>query len=113
MLVPYFSNVNIDQLILEYATPRAGEIDAIRNFGGKEIGFGIINPRTEAIETVDEILSRVQEVRNYLPDEKIFLNPDCGFGTFAQRPMNSEEIAFEKLKVMSSAAKKLRETILV
>lgn len=113
LLVPYFSNVNIDQLILEYATPRAGEIDAIRNFGGKEIGFGIINPRTEAIETVDEILSRVQEVRNYLPDEKIFLNPDCGFGTFAQRPMNSEEIAFEKLKVMSSAAKKLRETILV
>jgi 5-methyltetrahydropteroyltriglutamate--homocysteine methyltransferase len=36
-----------------------------------------------------------------------------GFGTFAQRPMNSEEIAFKKLKVMSSAAKKLRESILV
>jgi 5-methyltetrahydropteroyltriglutamate--homocysteine methyltransferase len=113
LLVPYFSNVNIDQLILEYATPRAGEIDAIRNFGEKELGFGIINPRTEAIETVEEILARVQEVRSYLPDEKIFLNPDCGFGTFAQRPMNSEEIAFEKLKVMSSAAKKLREMVVV
>ncbi|MCM3691505.1 cobalamin-independent methionine synthase II family protein [Neobacillus niacini] len=113
LLVPYFSNVNIDQLILEYATPRAGEIDSIRNFGEKELGFGIINPRTEAIETVEEILARVQEVRSYLPDEKIFLNPDCGFGTFAQRPMNSEEIAFEKLKVMSSAAKKLREMVVV
>jgi 5-methyltetrahydropteroyltriglutamate--homocysteine methyltransferase len=112
-LVPYFSNVNVDQLILEYATPRAGEIDAIKNFGGKEIGFGIVNPRTETVETEDEILARVQEVRKFISDDKIYLNPDCGFGTFAQRPMNSDEIAFEKLKAMSSAAKKLRESILV
>ena len=112
-LVPYFSNVNVDQLILEYATPRAGEIDAIKDFGSKELGFGIVNPRTETVETEDEILARVQEVRKYLSDDKIYLNPDCGFGTFAQRPMNSDEIAFEKLKAMSSAAKKLRETIVV
>ena len=112
-LVPYFSNVNVDQLILEYATPRAGEIAAIHEFGGKEIGFGIVNPRTETVETVEEIIERVQEVRKYVSDEKIFLNPDCGFGTFAQRPMNSDEIAFEKLKAMSQAAKRLRETILV
>ena len=43
--------------------------------------------------------------------KKFLLNPDCGFGTFAQRPMNSDEIAFEKLKVMVEAAKKLREMV--
>lgn len=111
-LIPYLANVNIDQLILEYATPRAGEIDAIREFGGKEIGFGIVNPRTELVESVDEMVERISEVRKYLPDGKIFLNPDCGFGTFAQRPMNSDEIALEKLKVMVEAAKKLREMVL-
>jgi 5-methyltetrahydropteroyltriglutamate--homocysteine methyltransferase len=110
-LIPYLSNVNVDQLILEYATPRAGEIDAIGEFGDKEIGFGIVNPRTETIETVEEIVERVEEVRTYFPDTKIYLNPDCGFGTFAQRPMNSDEIAFEKLKVMSQAAKRLRELV--
>ncbi|MCL6571674.1 MAG: cobalamin-independent methionine synthase II family protein [Bacillus sp. (in: Bacteria)] len=111
-LIPYLANVNVDQLILEYATPRAGEIDAIRGVGGKEIGFGIVNPRTDTVETVEEIVERIQEVRKYVPDELIFLNPDCGFGTFAQRPMNSDEIAFEKLKVMSVAAMKLRGMIL-
>ncbi|MFJ7728087.1 vitamin-B12 independent methionine synthase [Neobacillus sp. NPDC097160] len=111
-LIPYLAHVKVDQLILEYATPRAGELDVIRDFGGKELGFGVVNPRTETIETAQTIIERVQEVRKYLPDEKIFLNPDCGFGTFAQRPMNSEEIAFEKLKVMSEAAKKLREMVL-
>ncbi|RSK57594.1 cobalamin-independent methionine synthase II family protein [Bacillus canaveralius] len=112
-LTPYLSNVHVDQLILEYATPRAGEIDAVRDFGGKELGFGIVNPRTEAVETVEEIVERVEELRNYLPDEKIFLNPDCGFGTFAQRPMNSDHIAYAKLKVMAEAAAKLREMALV
>ena len=112
-LIPYLANVQVNQLILEYATPRAGELDAIREFSGKEIGLGIVNPRTETLEDVDEVVARIQEVRNYLPDEKIFLNPDCGFGTFAQRPMNSDEIAFEKLKVMVSAAKRLREMVLV
>lgn len=111
-LVPYLSKVKVDQLILEYATPRAGEIAAIRDFGGKEIGFGVVNPRTETVETVDEIIERVQEVRKFLPDEKIFLNPDCGFGTFAQRPMNSDEVAVGKLKVMAAAAKKIRAMVL-
>jgi 5-methyltetrahydropteroyltriglutamate--homocysteine methyltransferase len=111
-LTPYLANVNVDQLILEYATPRSGEIDAIRDIGGKELGFGIVNPRTDTVETVEEIVERIQEVRKYVPDELIFLNPDCGFGTFAQRPMNSDEIAFEKLKAMSAAAKKLRVMVL-
>ena len=63
------------------------------------------------VESVDDIVATCEEVRAFLPDEKILLNPDCGFGTFAQRPMNSDEIAFEKLKVMVEAAKKLREMV--
>ena len=104
-LIPYLEGANVDQLVLEYATPRAGEIDAIRTLEAK-LGFGVVNPRTEDVESVDEIVARVQEVRAYLTDEKIFLNPDCGFGTFAQRPMNSDEIAFEKLKVMVRSCEK-------
>jgi 5-methyltetrahydropteroyltriglutamate--homocysteine methyltransferase len=112
-LIPYLEGANVDHLALEYATPRAGELDAIRNIGDKSLGFGVINPRTVDVESVDDIVARVEEVRAFLPDEKILLNPDCGFGTFAQRPMNSDEIAFEKLKVMVEAAKKLREMVRV
>ena len=110
-LIPYLEGANVDHLALEYATPRAGELDAIKSIGDKSLGFGVINPRTVDVESVDAIVARVEEVRAFLPDEKILLNPDCGFGTFAQRPMNSDEIAFEKLKVMVEAAKKLREMV--
>jgi len=107
-LVPYLKDANVDQLALEFATPRAGEIEAISDIGGKEIGFGAVNPRTETLESVDDIIARVEELRKFVPDEKIFLNPDCGFGTFAQRPMNSDQLAFEKLQTLAKAAKQLR-----
>ncbi|MFE8698219.1 vitamin-B12 independent methionine synthase [Cytobacillus sp. FJAT-53684] len=110
-LIPYLSRVDIDQLVLEYATPRAGEIEAIKEFTHAEIGFGVVNPRTEEIETAEEIVEKVNHLLKLIPANQIYLNPDCGFGTFAQRPMNSEEIASQKLKVMSKAANLLREQI--
>lgn len=110
-LIPYLSRVDIDQLVLEYATPRAGEIEAIKEFTHAEIGFGVVNPRTEEIETAKEIAEKVSQLLKIIPANQIYLNPDCGFGTFAQRPMNSEQIASEKLKVMSEAANLLREQI--
>ncbi|WP_057761258.1 cobalamin-independent methionine synthase II family protein [Cytobacillus praedii] len=110
-LIPYLSRVNVDQLVLEYATPRAGEIEAIKEFTHAEIGFGVVNPRTEEIETAEEIVEKVNQLLKFMPANQIYLNPDCGFGTFAQRPMNSEQIASAKLKVMSEAANFLREQI--
>jgi 5-methyltetrahydropteroyltriglutamate--homocysteine methyltransferase len=45
----------------------------------------------------------------YVPAERLFLNPDCGFGTFAAPPMNSSEVAARKLGAMVEAARTLRE----
>jgi 5-methyltetrahydropteroyltriglutamate--homocysteine methyltransferase len=38
----------------------------------------------------------------------IFLNPDCGFGTFAERPVATPEVAFRKLRSIRQAAEQLR-----
>jgi 5-methyltetrahydropteroyltriglutamate--homocysteine methyltransferase len=41
--------------------------------------------------------------------ERLFLNPDCGFGTFAARPMNSTDVAQGKLAAIVETARSLRE----
>jgi 5-methyltetrahydropteroyltriglutamate--homocysteine methyltransferase len=41
------------------------------------------------------------------PDSR--LNPDCGFGTFSNRPVNSPMVAAKKLSVMAQAAAQLRQ----
>ena len=108
-LLPWLMRMNVDQLVLEMATPRAGEVEVFKEYANeKEIGLGVANPRTDVIETPAEIVARVKEVLRYFDPAKVFLNPDCGFGTFAERCVNTPQIAFRKLQAITEAAAILR-----
>ncbi|MCC6202752.1 MAG: cobalamin-independent methionine synthase II family protein [Gammaproteobacteria bacterium] len=104
-LAPYLERMKVDQVVLEYATERAGELVPL---AGKELGLGVINPRTPRIETVAEIRARIERALQHYPPERLFLNPDCGFATFSNRPVNSLEIAIQKMRAMVTAAHELR-----
>jgi 5-methyltetrahydropteroyltriglutamate--homocysteine methyltransferase len=108
-LVPHFARMNVKQFVLEYATPRAGTPAALAALPkDKLLGLGAVNPRTEEIEDVDAVVRRVREFAAVLAPERIHLNPDCGFATFADRPMASDATARAKLDVLVAAAKRLR-----
>ena len=108
-LLPYLCNMDVDQLVLEYATPRAGELEAYPPQGRvKELGLGVVNPRSDEVEAPEYVVARVEEALKRFQPEQVYLNPDCGFGTFAERPMNPPDIATQKLKVISEAAQVLR-----
>ena len=108
-MLPYLMQMNIHQLVLEFATPRAGELEVFKDYKNeKEIGLGVVNPRTDEIETPAQIAARVRELAKFYDPQKIFLNPDCGFGTFAERNVNTAEIATKKMAAISEAAKQLR-----
>lgn len=77
-------------------------------FGGKELGMGVVNPRTDGVESPADIRAAVEEALRFYPPEGIFLNPDCGFGTFSSRPMNTWETAAAKVAAMVAAAHDLR-----
>ena len=104
-LAAYLDQMNVQQLVLEYATERAGDI---LRFDGKELGLGVANPRTEAPEPFDEIRESIDRALQLYPAERLFLNPDCGFGTFSNRPVNESEIAFQKVKGIVEVAKSFR-----
>jgi len=53
-------------------------------------------------------VTKVKEIMEFFDPDKVYLNPDCGFGTFAERNVNTPEIAEKKLLVMAQAAAKLR-----
>ncbi|MGH8014330.1 MAG: vitamin-B12 independent methionine synthase [Candidatus Binataceae bacterium] len=108
-LLPWLMRMNVDQLVLEMATPRAGELEVFKEYrNSKELGLGVSNPRTDEVERPNEIVARVKDVLKYFEPEKIYLNPDCGFGTFAERCVNTPEIAYRKLQAIAEAAEILR-----
>ena len=98
----------VDQWVLEFATPRAGDLDVFSGHAGHEIGLGVVNPRIDAVETPEAIAARVREALRYFDPARVWLNPDCGFGTFAERPVSNGTIASQKLFAMSVAASMLR-----
>jgi 5-methyltetrahydropteroyltriglutamate--homocysteine methyltransferase len=108
-LIPYFSRMKVQHLVLEYATPRAGTLQALQGLPPTvQIGFGAVNPRTTALETPEGVVARVAQLAEFIAPERIYLNPDCGFGTFADRPVGTPDVAFKKLCILSQAAKILR-----
>ncbi len=108
-LLPYLARIRVNQFVLEYATPRAGSPEALSALPARaSVGFGVVNPRTEAIEAPEAIAARVHALTRLLGRERIFLNPDCGFGTFAERPVATAATAFKKLQALSAAAALLR-----
>lgn len=108
-LMPYLNRMKLDQFVLEYATARAGTPQALAQLQPRaQIGYGVVNPRTAEIEKPEEMVARVRELTRFIAPERVFLNPDCGFGTFAERPVADAQTAYAKLSALSAAARELR-----
>ena len=100
-LARYLERLNVGQLVLEYATERAGDLIS---FAGKELGLGVVNPRSSIIESPAQVSRLIEKALRLYPADKLWLNPDCGFGTFSNRPVNTTEVAARKLSTIVQAA---------
>lgn len=109
-LVKYFQEMKVNQLVLEYATERAGGLSVLEGLAGnKQLGLGVVNPRTDAIESREQIVARVKEALRYFDPADIYMNPDCGFATFAETPLNTPKAAFSKLVALAGASNDLKK----
>ena len=109
-LIPALQPMEIDQFVLEYATPRAGDIDIVgKSLSDRELGLGVVNPRTDRVEAPEEIVHNAVRALEFYKPAQLFLNTDCGFGCFAGRSVNVEDVAFRKLCSIVAAAEILRK----
>ena len=108
-LLPLFQQIKVGTLMLELATPRAGDIDLLRALpDDRRIGVGVVNQKHPRIESVDEIVEKAERAIKLFGAERVLLNPDCGFATFADNPIASSQIAEAKLSAIAQASERLR-----
>jgi 5-methyltetrahydropteroyltriglutamate--homocysteine methyltransferase len=108
-LVPLLKAVKVGNYLLELCTPRAGEIEALKELPeDRRIGIGVVNPKTEIVESVEEIVAKAKKAADLFGADRIFLNPDCGFATFADNPVCSSRLAEAKLSALARAAEILK-----
>ncbi|MGX7144426.1 cobalamin-independent methionine synthase II family protein [Facklamia languida] len=111
-LIDLLHQVDADVYFLEFSTPRAGEIASLYQdpaMKEKILGLGVMNPRLDETESLDQILNQVHKALAFTSPDKVWLNPDCGFATFANRAVNSEEFIANKLETLHQASQTLRE----
>jgi 5-methyltetrahydropteroyltriglutamate--homocysteine methyltransferase len=108
-LVPLLAEIDVGTYFLELATPRAGELTALRDLpSDRRIGVGVVNQKLDAVETVDEIIARGESAIEMFGVHRVLLNPDCGFATFADNPLALPNVAQAKLAAIVAAARELR-----
>lgn len=108
-LLKLLNEVNAGTYFLELCTPRAGELDVLQELPrDRRIGTGVINQKSPDVESVGELIERGERAIRCFGPERVLLNPDCGFATFADNPITTAAIAEAKLAALVQAAKELK-----
>lgn len=108
-LLDVFRTIPVGTLFLEMCTPRAGELDVLRAIPETyRLGVGVLDQKSDRVETVGEVLARAERAVALFGPQRVLLNPDCGFATFADNPITSAHAAEAKLAAAAAAAGELR-----
>ncbi len=103
-LVETLARLPLGNYWLEMCTPRAGEWDCLLELpSDRRIGVGVINQKLDHVEPITEIASRIEKACRVFGEHRVMLTPDCGFATFADRPLANEAIAVRKLTAIVRA----------
>jgi 5-methyltetrahydropteroyltriglutamate--homocysteine methyltransferase len=80
-LVPAFRKVRIQEVLLEYCTLAYDLMPLwdLWDFQG-DVALGVIDPRSDEIETVDIVRGRIEPALKRFPSERLVLTSECGFG---------------------------------
>ncbi len=111
-LLGLLSEVPVVTLTLELCTPRAGELEVLAGLpDDRRIGVGVLNQKDQRIETVEEVIHRAEQAIKLFGADRVLLNPDCGFATFADSPIVGPDLAEAKLAVLVEARDRLRDRL--
>lgn len=108
-ILPRLAEAKVDRVNLEFAYPGTGAIDDVKLLPDRlHVGLGVVDVRSERLQSVEEIEALAAAAARIVPPKRIALNPDCGFAPDAGEPPSIDE-AYEKLRRLTAAARKLRE----
>lgn len=108
-ILPHLNRLKVHHLTMEFTAPEAGDMAVFRDLRPDlEVGLGCVGTTPGVVDTVEEIVARVEMALKHLAAERITLNPDCGFAPGSAALVSSDEV-YQKLKNEVAAAHRLRE----
>jgi 5-methyltetrahydropteroyltriglutamate--homocysteine methyltransferase len=94
-LFPAVKAARVDQIVLEFARKGLDDLRLIRQHGwDKWLGLGVIDVKSADVEAAELVASRIRRALEYVPADRLMINPDCGLRHL------TPEVARQKLRAM-------------
>ena len=103
-----FGQEDVSAYYLEYDTDRAGDFAPLSEIPeGKKVVLGLITSKSGQLEERQTIIDRIHEAAQYVPLERLYLSPQCGFASTEEGNILTEEEQWKKLAFVNSIAQEI------
>jgi 5-methyltetrahydropteroyltriglutamate--homocysteine methyltransferase len=102
-LFPAVLEAKVGQIVLEFARKGLDDLGLLKEYQwDRWLGLGVIDVKSPSVETASVVASRIRRALEYVPAQRLMINPDCGLRHLAP------EIARQKLLAMVAGAAEVR-----
>ena len=103
-----FAREHVDALFLEYDDERSGGFAPLAKVSDdKKVVLGLITTKSPVLEDKEQVIARIHEAANYVPLDRLYLSPQCGFASCEIGNKLTEEEQWAKLKLVKEIAEEV------
>ena len=103
-----FGEENVNAYYLEYDDERSGGFAPLAKVSvDKKVVLGLVTTKTPALENKELVINRIHEAAKYVPLDRLYLSPQCGFASCAIGNKLTEEEQWAKLKLVKEIAEEV------
>ena len=103
-----FGEEHVNAYYLEYDDERSGGFAPLAKVSGdKKVVLGLITTKTPVLENKETVIARIHEASKYIPLDRLYLSPQCGFASCEIGNKLTEEQQWAKLALVKEIAEEV------
>ena len=103
-----FGEENVNAYYLEFDDERSGGFEPLAKVSGdKKVVLGLITTKSPKLEKKEEVIARIHEAEKYVPLDRLYLSPQCGFASCEIGNKLTEEEQWAKLRLVKEVAQEV------
>ena len=103
-----FGEEHVNTYYLEYDDERSGGFAPLAKVSkDKKVVLGLITTKTPALENKEDVIARIHEAAKYIPLDRLYLSPQCGFASCEIGNKLTEDEQWDKLRLVKEIAEEV------
>ena len=103
-----FARENVNAMYLEFDDARSGGFECLQQVSpDKKVVLGLITTKNPQLENKEAVINRIHQAARYIPLDRLYLSPQCGFASCEIGNKLTEEEQWAKLALVKEIAREV------